>query len=286
MPGGTSASCRKASAALPNSPLRPRDVELTVAARTLEESQRLAAERCLERAFVFFGGEAAWRRIEVIRLFPTGLAGLLPLLKGNGRTFEFPEVIEVCPQARLTRFLDYPCAGQAGVYERGDVRIERMADGEVVGSSPNHRATFRGLAKNRRWGPLDALYFFGYALVHYHSLPFSLAAARVVGFREISSHGSRLEALEVEFPSNAPTHCRRETFIFDETGCIVRHDYVADVVGAWARGSHLWQNVTRVNGFPIAMRRHVVPRLGSLTVPLVPVLHASFRHAEVERTQA
>jgi hypothetical protein len=243
------------------------------------------AERCLVRAFEYFGGEAAWRGIEVIRFFPIGLTGLLPMLKGNGRTFVFPDVIEVSPLQRTARFFDYRRAGDVGVYEDDSVRIERTADGEILESSANHRETFRGLAKNRRWSPLDALYFFGYALVHYHSLPFSLAGARVVGFRESVSGGSKLEAVEVEFPAGLPTHSRRETFVFDEAGCIVRHDYVADVVGAWARGSHFWQDVTRVNGFPIAMRRHVVPRLGSLTFPIVPVLHASFRDVEVERTQ-
>jgi hypothetical protein len=240
------------------------------------------ADRCVARAVDWFGGEAAWRRIDVIRLFPTGLAGLLPLLKGNHRTFEFPEVIEVRPHERCTKFLEYPRAGHVGVYENGAVRIERATDDEVVESSADHRTTFRGFAKNRSWSPLDALYFFGYALVHYHSLPFSLANAKLVGFRSITSSGATLEAVEVEFPSGAHTHCRRETFLFDESGCLVRHDYVADVVGTWARGAHLWQNVERVNGFPIAMRRRVVPRFGRVTAPMVTVLDAGFRRAELE----
>jgi hypothetical protein len=240
------------------------------------------ADRCVARAVDWFGGEAAWRRIDVIRLFSKGLTGLLPLLKGNGRTFEFPEVIEVHPRERRTKFLEYPRAGHVGVYENGDVRIERTTDGEVVESSADHRATFRGLAKNRSWSALDALYFFGYALVHYHSLPFSLADARLVGFGSIASNGSVLDAVEVEFPSGAHTHCRREKFLFDESGCLVRHDYVADVVGVWARGAHLWQNVERVNGFPIAMKRRVVPRFGRVTAPMVTVLAAGFRSAEVE----
>jgi hypothetical protein len=34
------------------------------------------------------------------------------------------------------------------------------------------------VAKYRRWSPIDALYFFGYALWHYHVLPFALAEAQ------------------------------------------------------------------------------------------------------------
>jgi hypothetical protein len=243
---------------------------------------RSAVEQCVARACDYFGGEAAWRRIDVIRFFPNGLTGLLPLLKGNGRSFEFPEVIEVCPRERRTRFLEYPRTGHVGIYENGAVRIEQATDGAIIDNSVNHRATFGGLAKNRWWSPLDALYFFGYALVHYHSLPFSLAHARPVSLRKVSVRGVTLEALEVEFPPDAHTHCRRETFLFDQSGCLVRHDYIADVVGKWARGAHLWQNITRVNGFPIAMERRVVPRLGGITAPMVTVLGAGFRRAEVE----
>jgi hypothetical protein len=245
-----------------------------------------AATEILARACDWFGGEAAWRRIAVVRLHANGLSGLLPLLKGNGRTFEFPRTIEVSPHERAVRFLEYPSSGLIGVYEDGAVRIERAAGGEVVECSPDHRHTFRGLAKNRLWTPLDALYFFGYALVHYQSLPFSLASAKLVGVRKARFRGADLDAVAVEFPPDAQIHSRRETFCFDGSGCLVRHDYVADVMGVWARGAHLWQNVLRVNGFPIAMERHVIPRYGPVTAPMVTALHASFHHAEIELAPA
>jgi hypothetical protein len=242
----------------------------------------MEATEVLERACDWFGGEDRWRRIRVFRLHSDGLTGLLPLLKGNHRTFSFPRVIEVSPHERTTRFLEFPAAGCHGIYENGSVRIERTATGEVVESSRDHRATFRGFAKNRLWRPIDALFFFGYALVHYHSLPFSLKQARPIGVCEHTLGGARVRALHVELPPGLQTHSRRETFFFDESGAIVRHDYVADVVGAWARGAHLWQNVTRIDGFPVAMERRVLPKLGSLAIPGITVLHAGFRHAEVE----
>jgi hypothetical protein len=76
-----------------------------------------------------------------------------------------------------------------------------------------------------------------------------------------------LQALEIEFPEHMPTHSRRQTFYFDGTGRLTRHDYVADVVGSWARGAHHWTDYLVVEGFPIAMQRRVVPRIGRQTFP-------------------
>jgi hypothetical protein len=58
------------------------------------------------------------------------------------------------------------------------------------------------------------------------------------------------------------THSRIQTIYFDREGLIVRHDYVAEIIGPWARGAHLWRDFVEVNGFPIATHRRVVTRLG------------------------
>jgi hypothetical protein len=49
----------------------------------------------------------------------------------------------------------------------------------------------------------------------------------------------------------------------------VRHDYVAEIIGSWARGAHLWRDFVEVSGFPIATHRRVVARLGSQALPLI-----------------
>jgi hypothetical protein len=79
------------------------------------------------------------------------------------------------------------------------------------------------------------VYFFGYALWHYHVLPFTLGEARLV---HVLEHRGMPEGIDVVFPQHVHTHCRRQQFYFGADGRIVRHDYVADVIGAWARGSH------------------------------------------------
>jgi hypothetical protein len=198
-----------------------------------------------DRACEHYGGFETWRALRRVRLIPERLSGLLPVVKGVGRTFALPAAFEIEPQERRALFLSYPNADHVGVFENGAVRLQR-SDGSTVQSSADHRASFRGLAKYRRWTPLDALYFFGYALTHYHALPFTLIEGRLVSTRSIGSGRDALRVLDIELPLDLPTHCRRQRFFFEECGRLVRHDYVAEVVGGWARGAHFWNRQTSV----------------------------------------
>ena len=220
------------------------------------------AARVLARACAFYGGADLWRTLRCVRLHLGELQGPLPFMKGVGRTFPVPRVVEVWPRERRATFRDYPHSGASMTFD-----TVLLA----------HRSTFRGLARYRRWSPVDALYFFGYALWHYHAVPFTLGEARLRRHRRAGA----CDVLHVEFPADLPTHSRRQAFHIDAEGRIRRHDYTADIVGAWARGAHFWRAQTRVNGLPVALERHVVSRLGALATP-VTVLHARFSGAEVE----
>jgi hypothetical protein len=237
------------------------------------------AAEVLERACAHYGGVDTWRALRTIRLIPQRLSGLLPWVKGSGRTFPNPAAFEIDPHERIARFVSYPDAQHAGIFDDGRVRIERIEDGQIVADSPAHRNTFRGLAKHRRWNALDALYFFGYALTHYHSLPFSLREARLIQTSRSEKRGALLDVLDVELPADLSTHCTRQRFYFDRDGRLTRHDYHAEVVGFWARAAHFWDRQTSVSGFPIALDRRVVARLGAQASPLI-ALHATFLKAE------
>jgi hypothetical protein len=195
------------------------------------------------------------------------LGGLVPEHKGLGETFPAPTRLEVWPRRGLVVMHDFPATGRRGVFSNGEVRL---LDGEtILEARADGRASFSGARKRRRWAPLDALYFFGYALAHYHSLPFSLAAARPLVVRRGRSAGSALTGITVELPATLHTHCRRQTFFFDEEGLLRRHDYVAEIVGWWARGAHRWDDFVEAGGVLVARRRHVVARLGRFETPIV-----------------
>lgn len=225
----------------------------------------------VENSIAAHGGRDRWLDAGSIRLPFISGSGTLMVLKGFGRTFPAPREFEIRPHEHTTIFHGYPQANQQGVYTAGDVRIEEAdgpSAGRVVANSAKHRRTFAGLAKLRRWSPIDALYFFGYALVHYHRLPFTLEHARLLA---VIRQGDTAIGVDVEFPGHVETHCRRQQFYFDAAGRIERHDYIAEVVGPGASGAHFWERYDSLNGLLVARRRRVLGRIGRWTVPF-PVL--------------
>src|SRR5262245_48477874 len=226
----------------------------------------------LARAVARHGGRDAWEALRCVTLAPKNLSGLLPSLKGVGRTFPLPPRVDIYPHEYRAVFHDYPAPGQHGVFAAGAVQLVD-AGGRVVAADADPRARFRGPRKWRRWSPADALYFFGYALTHYHGLPFTLADGRPLALCRARSDGRALTGVDVELPAALHTHSRRQTFYFDDEGLLRRHDYVAEIVGWWARGAHLWRDFVTAHGIPIPRERHVVARLGRTTTPFV-ALHA------------
>ncbi len=233
----------------------------------------------VEQGIAAHGGRQQWRSTSAIRLpFEHG-SGLLLSLKGFGHTFSAPRDYEVRPHQATTVFHGYPDDRHQGRFAAGDVSIEHADGSGRVVASADHRRTLHGLSKYRRWSPLDALYFFGYALWHYHVLPFTLPGARLL---RVFTDGGAPVGVDVEFPPNVITHCRRQQFYFGVHGRIVRHDYVADVVGSWARGSHFWEDYQDAGGLQIARRRRVVVRIGRQPTPVgvlcIQLGHASIQH--------
>jgi hypothetical protein len=229
--------------------------QTAAATQTAAAAAAAAAAAFLARAVERHGGRARWQRVR-ITLAPTALTGLVPRMKGVGRTFPLPRAMEIEPSRGRAVFHDFPDVGARGVFERGRVALGG-------GALAEHRASFAGVRKWPRWSPLDALYFFGYSLTHYHAVPFTLGDA------QLRHWDSRRRVLTVAFPPDVHTHSRVQSFRFDDSGLIVRHDYVADIVGGWARGAHLWRDFVTVEGFPIATHRRVLARVGGATLPLV-----------------
>lgn len=63
-----------------------------------------------------------------------------------------------------------------GVFESGTTRVESHK-GDIIGSRANARAAFFGRSgprRNIRWDPLDSVYFAGYAMWNYLTMPYLL----------------------------------------------------------------------------------------------------------------
>ncbi len=207
------------------------------------------------------------------------------MAKGLDSTHSMPPRIEVFPHEWRTVFCDFPVPGQQGIFARGEVSIT------TTGPNPNvrqkerdHRKSFAGLRKYRRWSPLDALYFFGCALSTYQSLPFVLTRTSFVSLRRLRDcriPNEDLIGIVVDFPSDLPSHCRRQTFYFDGTGLLRRHDYNAEIVGAWAHGAHYSSEYVDADGLMVATGRQVFATVLGHPTP-IPVLHARFLDVTVD----
>jgi hypothetical protein len=209
-----------------------------------------AAAQYLAQACERHGGRSAFEAMDQLGVRLASLKGAVPWLKGLGHTFPSPAAVELWPHERRARFLDYPRAGTVGIYEAGRVAI---GDVSVSISGPRHRETFHGLSKWRRWTPLDALYFFGYALLDYVSLPFALRERELI---EARRRGSSVE-LWYRCPSAIDTHSAVQGFYFDETGLLLRHDYRAEIIGNIFNGAHVHRDHRSFRGVLVATRRTV-----------------------------
>jgi hypothetical protein len=239
----------------------------------------------LDEVMEAHGGLERWRGARSIhaRVRSGGLL-LRTRIPGN-RLADYRLTVQVHePRAVLDPF---PRAGERGVFDRGGARIEHR-DGEVVASRSDPRAAFfgaSGFRRNLRWDPLDSAYFAGYAMWNYLTTPYLLTGDGLeVSERGIwEEHGEAWRRLEARFPAAIDTHSRSQTFYFDAHGRLKRHDYVADVVGRWARVAHYCADHVQAGGLVFPTRRWVRPvRPGNRSLPFPTMVSLQLTDLHVE----
>lgn len=159
--------------------------------------------------------------------------------------------VEVSLDRQRVRIQDFPCQGAVATYDEGSVRIDGLG-----GSAAAWRSDGRPTSSKLHWDHLDLAYFVGYALWNYIAIPAMLCQ---LPHRELSRDGG-CRRVEVHFPPEIITHCPVQTFYVDDDGRILRHDYVAEVFGRWARAAHFGYDHVHLGNRWIATRRRIVPR--------------------------
>jgi hypothetical protein len=225
-----------------------------------------AAVVLAERACARHGGWERFEEVQRVSVDVVTISGSLPSFMGIGSRYPLFGRVHIEPHRQRTTFDDWPTQGDEAVYMYGEVHLKEVFS--AVGSRKHRRFLPR-----LTWRPVDAAYFFGYALVNYTSLPFLLARTQLV-----STKG---RTLVVDFPPEFDTHCRRQAFHFDESGLLVAHDYTAEVIAGVASGRHFPEDYHEVGGLLFPRKRRVVARFGSWATP-VPVLHAHLERYAVE----
>jgi len=210
----------------------------------------------LEKVLNAHGGLDNWRRVNAIdfRLTLRGLA--LDLKQQQGLRDVLVKIETQHPRTLITPF---PTAGSRGVFADRSVTIETDAGVKTSGLD-EPRTSFEGLERQSPWTAQQFLYFIGYALQNYMTMPF-LLAKEGVHCKEIApheEHGEQWRVLKVSFPSEIHVHCPEQKFYFNDMGHLVRNDYAPEV----SRGSaaHYTFDHKNFDGFIFPTHRRVVFR--------------------------
>jgi hypothetical protein len=204
------------------------------------------------------GGEEYWNTLEALEA-EISVSGFLFTAK-HIPVLNHVHVRALTQNVRFS-FLDFPKPGQTGEFF-GNEKVCIGGRGEMTEMERfTPRSAFRNIRRWFYWDTLDFIYFGGYATWNYLLTPF-LFLRNGFQFCELDPVSGSFGAwsrLRVTFPDNTPTHCRTQTFYFDEHFLLRRLDYTAEVVGRWAQAAHFCDEYIEFDGLKIPTRRRVFP---------------------------
>ena len=154
----------------------------------------------------------------------------------------------------------HPRPGNRGVFRENAVWIEDDS-GKILTERKNAREAFEGLRHKVWWDNLDAMHFAGYALWNYLTTPYLLLNPdlQIEEIAPWEEKGEQWRRLKVIFPPHILTHSTDQTYYFDATGLLRRHDYTAEVFGPWAHAAHYSWGHQEFGGITIPTQRQVFP---------------------------
>jgi len=219
----------------------------------------VSAIALLENVIASHGGRDRWQKVASLEasLSSGGLAFTL-----HCQPFALRKLsISVQPHERRVVLRDFCQPGWVGIWTPNHVRIVDEYD-VLAEERRDPRPQFRRLVKNVLWDKLDILYFAGYALWNYLSFPFLLEEPGVSVSEPADSGAGGPRRLIARFDAAVPTHSPQQVFHFDGDYRLTRHDYTADVIGAWATAANCCLASETVAGLRFYTRRKVFPRMG------------------------
>lgn len=214
------------------------------------------AEALLAQVVARHGGMRRWASVD--RIDARLSAGGLAFLSRWQACALIRRQVSMFPHQRRVLLAPFFDVGSVGEWTPDAVRVHR-ADRADVEQRMAPRARFDHWRSHIWWDRMDVLYFAGYALWNYLSFPFLLDDASVVLHPDVTRSPSGDRVLSVQFPEAYPTHCRHQRFHVDAEGCLVRHDYVAEVFGSWAAAANFCEVAQEHCGLRFYTRRRVLP---------------------------
>ncbi|MGY4538596.1 hypothetical protein ACVW0P_003018 [Mucilaginibacter sp. UYNi724] len=176
-------------------------------------------------------GTATWKKKEKMSVHMS-ISGRLWPAKGVGGILDDLHLHLSCHEQKVC-FFPFTGINLKGIFEPNQVVLQ-STDGKILQERRNPKESFNNHGPSSQWDMLDLLYFIGYAIWNYLTMPFNFDLS---GFKakEVESHTENDEqwrCLEVTFPDHIVTHSKVQFFYFDKYGHLRRHDYFADILGS------------------------------------------------------
>ena len=208
----------------------------------------------LENSVQAHGGIDTWKQFGTVSAV-LDIGGAVWQLKDQPTMFQGIELTADLHQQRMV--ITSQTAGWRGTFTPDAVRIESM-DGRAVEERHAPRTGYKGHTQQTPWDRLHALYFTGYALWTYLTIPFlyTYPSFRTEELPEWRENGEVWRRLRIIFPDSIASHSREQISYFGEDGLLRRHDYTVDVMGN-ARGANSASNYKDVRGVMVPMSRRV-----------------------------
>jgi hypothetical protein len=190
----------------------------------------------LELAIAAHGGWERWQQLRQITAH-VSVSGTLWQVKGWPDVFAAAR-FEIDPHHQHTEYSLSANTARRSVYEPD--RTMLVSDGKIIEQRESPRKSFEGHTIATRWDAQQLIYFAGYAMWTYLTTPFHL---RLPGMRaqEIApwdEDGETWRRLKVSFPANVHSHSAEQTFYFDRSGLLRRHDYSVEIMGGTSSANY------------------------------------------------
>jgi len=211
----------------------------------------------LEKVLAAHGGLDRWCRVSAID-FRLTLSGRALQIKKQPNGLR-DVLVKIDTRRQRTLITPFPTPGSRGVFDDGRVRIETSA-GTQTSALDETRKTFAGYQPHTPWSESQFLYFIGYALHNYMTMPFLLAQDGVQ-CEEVDphdEHGESWRVLKATFPPGMHVHCSEQKFYFNDAGYLVRNDYAPEV--SQGSAAHYTFDHESFDGFVFPTHRRVVFR--------------------------
>jgi hypothetical protein len=204
------------------------------------------------------GGMGRWEAISRFRA-AASITGAVWATKGKPGLLH-DVVLEGETRDQRLKITPFPWPGRYATWEPFRQTIE-TDDGMLVAERRDPAASFVGLTRQSPWDDFHVAYFAGEANWNYFVSPFLFARPdfAVEELEPRHEDGQTWRPLVVTYPGTIVTHCRQQTYYFDDAGLLRRLDYAVDILGGDSV-VHYPSDYREFDGIMVPTRRRVYVR--------------------------